>query len=146
MDNAPSWVCYWKEITYCKLWHTWVNWSCHDQANGILSGLSQDGCHLLSSHSPESNISHCQKMIAIPKGSVLDRERKWETYDDGDTIQIYFFCQVATFIRICWSLFFGFRPFNWKIFLRYINWSVWSPNTKTTKTFMNVVIRRKKYI
>ena len=45
-----------------------------------------------------------------------------------------------------WPLFLGFRPFNWYILVNSINERVWSPKTKATQTFMNVVIWRKKYI
>ena len=37
-------------------------------------------------------------------------------------------------------LFLGFRPFDWKILVDSINQRVWSPKTKDTRTFMNVVI------
>ena len=43
-------------------------------------------------------------------------------------------------------LFLGFRPFNWKILVKSINQTVWSPKAKAAWTFMNVVIWQKKYI
>ena len=41
-------------------------------------------------------------------------------------------------------MFLGFRPFNWKILVKSNNKRVWSPKTKATWTFMNVVIWQKK--
>ena len=43
-------------------------------------------------------------------------------------------------------LFLGFRSFSWWILLKSFNKRVPSPKTKAIKSFMNVVIWRKKYI
>ena len=43
-----------------------------------------------------------------------------------------------------WPLFLDFRPINWKISVKSINYSVWSPKTKAMRTFMKVVIWQKK--
>ena len=45
--------------------------------------------------------------------------------------------------KFLWPLFLGFRPFIWKIFVKYINQWVWSPKTKAMQTYMNVLIWRK---
>ena len=44
-----------------------------------------------------------------------------------------------------WPSNLGCRPFNWQILVKSVNKKVWSPKTKATPTFMNVVIWRKIY-
>ena len=59
------------------------------------------------------------------------------------TILRYTFSSNHNIYKSLCGLLWGFKRFSQKILVKSINWRVWSPKTKATGTFMNVVIWQK---
>ena len=129
----------------------------------LLAAILQSMCHVKSK----------QKLLYSHKFRVPSQKKKYCSFDSGffekkksaDVNYLFTKSQLLispplyyTTLDILFSsnhnihkssyvlLFLGFRSFSWWILLKSFNKRVSSPKTKAIKSFMNVVIWRKKYI
>ena len=126
-----------------------LQFSCNDRLNYIYPTIWESPSVLrntyIFSHQKISYdmLSHVSWVIEPCPYYLILMKSSFTMYPVISPIDILF-RQITTFIKVCMAFVFGLQTLNWKILVKSINWRVWSPKSKATQTFMNVVIWREK--